>query len=162
MKFKDLTSRLRNLARKVLPKKVRRLGGKILWRIWYLVFLFRNKLHIYSDCPEYILSQLNEVLTQVTPSQIVIKPWNGRHNVYAIFMLPIDDKSVKRLVVHIEGAGTYCGGAERVGTSFEGIDAQPGYYLVKAYLRTRTSTWLIVRGFGEQLNDPRNWRLINR
>jgi hypothetical protein len=29
-------------------------------------------------------------------------------------------------------------------------------------LRTRTSTLLIVRGFGEQLKDVRNWRLINR
>lgn len=119
------------------------------------------KLTKLSKCPEEVLSRLDEVKTQV-PDKIVMKPWNGRHNVYGIFMLPIEDNSSKRLVISIPGAGNYCGGTHNVGTSFEGIQAKPGYYLVKACLRTRTSTLLIVRGFGEQLKDVRNWRLINR
>lgn len=147
---------------KVLARKFKSLVRKIILVIPNTIFLVKNKLYNRSKCPEAVLCRLDEVLTQLTPCQVVIKPWNGRHNVYGIFMLPLEDKSVKRLVVHIQGAGTYCGGAERVGTSFEGIQAKPGYYLVKACLRTRTSTLLIVRGFGEQLKDVRNWRLINR
>jgi hypothetical protein len=75
-------------------------------------------------------------------------------------MLPDEVKSRKNLVVTIPKAGTFCGEMERVGTSFEGVEAQPGYYLVKASLKTRTSTLLIARGFLNQLKDSRNWHLV--
>lgn len=118
------------------------------------------KLTKLSKCPEEVLSRLDEVKTQV-PDKIVMKPWNGRHNVYGIFMLPIEDNSSKRLVISIPGAGNYCGGTHNVGTSFEGIQAKPGYYLLKANFRTRTSTWLIARGFANQLENSLNWKLVN-
>lgn len=116
-----------------------------------------------SKCPEEVLARLNENKTGIPPDKIVVTPWRGRHHVHGIFMLPVEDKSSKMLVVSISGAGTFCGGVhnfQNVGTSFEGIQAKPGHYLLKANFRTRTSTWLIVRGFANQLNDSRNWRLI--
>jgi hypothetical protein len=120
-----------------------------------------RKITKRSKCPEKILASSNEVKTQAVPYKIVFKPWNGRHNVHGIFMLPVEDKSAKILVVRIPGAGTFCGGAHNVGTSFEGIQAKPGYYLIKTNFRTRTSIWLIARGFPIQLKDSRNWILAN-
>lgn len=114
-----------------------------------------------SKCPEEILARLDERELQNPPSKIVIKPWRGRHNVHGIFMLPVEDKSSKMLVLHVPGSGTYCGGSQDVGTSFEGVEAQPGYYLLRGNFRTRTATWLIARGFVNQLKDSHNWRLIN-
>lgn len=150
---------------KVFAKKLKSFSKKIIRRLLRVFFFFKNirkELYYRSTCPEEVLARLDEALISLTPCRVVIEPWKGRHNVYAIFMLPIEDKSQKWLVVHIQEGETYCGGIERVGTGFEGLQAKPGYQLVKACLRTRTSTRLIVRGFGEQLKDPQNWRLINR
>jgi hypothetical protein len=114
-----------------------------------------------SSCPEEIFPNLNVRKTQATPYKLIIKPWEGRHNVHGIFMLPMEDRTGKLLFLNIPGAGTFCGGAHDVGTYFEGIEAKPGYYFVKTNLRTRTSIWLITKGFSEQLQDSRNWQLIN-
>jgi hypothetical protein len=146
---------------KVFNRKLKDFVKKILWLIPRVIFRVENKIYNRSRCPQDVLSKLDQVLTQATPCKIVVKPWNGRHNVYGVFMLPVENQSGKMLVVHIPGVRTFCGATERVGTSFEGIQAKPGYYLVKAYLRTRISTWLIVRGLGKQLKDIRNWRLID-
>ncbi len=117
-----------------------------------------------SQCPEEVLASLSEVKTQAYPYQIILNPWYGRHHVHGIFMLPVaNNSSNKMLVISVPGAGTFCGGAfnYNVGNSFYGIQAKPGYYLLKANFRTRTSIWLIARGYANELKDSRNWRLIN-
>lgn len=126
-----------------------------------IIYKLDNNFTKISQCPEEVLERINEINSQTTPSKIVIQPWKGRHNVHGIFMLPAEDKSSKLLVVRIAGAGTFCGGAHNIGTSFEGIQAKPGYYLLRTNFRTRTSIWLIARGFANQLKDSRNWKLIN-
>lgn len=145
--------------------KLKLLGiGFILISICFsslVIYKLDKNFNNISRCPEEILVRLNEANPQASPSKIVIKPWKGRHNVHGIFMLPVDDESAKRLVVRIPGAGTFCGGAHSVGTSFEGIQAKPGYYLIKTNFRTRTSIWLIARGFANQLKDSQNWKVIN-
>lgn len=145
--------------------KLKLLGiGFILISICFsslVIYKLDKNFNNISRCPEEILVRLNEANPQTSPSKIVIKPWKGRHNVHGIFMLPVEDKSAKRLVVRIPGAGTFCGGAHKVGTSFEGIQAKPGYYLIKTNFRTRTSIWLIARGFANQLKDSQNWKVIN-
>jgi hypothetical protein len=122
--------------------------------------LYRKKIKNQSSCPEAVLANFRKGKTYGTPYKVVVKPWKGQHNVYAVFMLPNEEKPRKNLVVSLPGSGTYCGQTERVGTHFEGIEAQPGHYLVKASLKTRTSTVLIARGFLKQLKDPRNWNLV--
>jgi len=125
-------------------------------------FVKLNRLAISkSMCPEEISVDLNNKRTKIAPYKLIIKPWEGRHNVHGFFMLPLEDKTAKILVLSIPGAGNFCGGAYDVGTSFEGIQAKPGYYLIKTTLRTRTALWLMTRGFSNQLNDSRNWQLIN-
>lgn len=125
-------------------------------------FVKLNKLALNkSSCPPEIVAHLNSEKTQISPYQLTIKPWEGRHNVYSFFMLPMEDNTAKILVLSIPGLGNFCGEAHNVGTNFEGIQAKPGYYLVKTNLRTRTAIWLITRGFGNQLNDSSNWQLVN-
>lgn len=145
----------------------RRITASLLLMI-ALLFLTRfafvnlNKLAFNkSSCPPEIAAHLNSEQTKITPYQLTIKPWEGRHNVQVFFMLPMEDKSAKIMVLSIPGVGKFCGGAYNVGTSFEGIEAKPGYYLIKTYLRTRTAIWLITRGFSHQLNDSSNWQLVN-
>jgi hypothetical protein len=123
-------------------------------------FAFYKKFNDQSSCPEPVLANFKAGKTYGLPYQVIVQPWNGRHNVYAIFMLPVEQKSGKTLLVSIKGSGTYCGKAWRVGTEYEGIQAKPGYYLIKAGLKTRTSSLLIARGFIKQLKDPRNWNLV--
>lgn len=127
------------------------------------IYKLDKKLTKRSKCPEEILARLNAVNTQVHPDKIVLKPWKGRHHAHAVFILPSEDKSSKMLVVHIPGAGTFCGGRNNydIGTQFEGIQAKPGYYLIKTNFRTRTAIWLMARGFATQLQDSQNWRLMN-
>lgn len=114
-----------------------------------------------SSCPEEISLHLNQHKSKVAPYKLIIKPWEGRHNVHGFFMLPIEDRTAKLLVLNIPGAGNFCGQAYNVGTDFEGVQAKPGYYLIKTNLRTRTAIWLITRGFSNQLQDSRNWQLVN-
>jgi hypothetical protein len=123
-------------------------------------FAFYRKFNDQSSCPEPVLANFQAGKTYGPPYQVIVKPWNGRHNVYAIFMLPVEQKAGKNLIVSIKGGRTYCGRAWRVGTEYEGIQAKPGYYLIKAGLRTRTSSLLIARGFRKQLKNPRNWNLV--
>lgn len=123
-------------------------------------FILYRKFNNQAYCPDPVLANFKAGKTYNPPSKVVVKPWRGEHNVYAVFMLPIEVQSRKYLLVNIPEAGSYCGGTERVGTNFEGIQAKPGYYLVKASLKTRTSSLLIARGFLTQLKDPRNWNLV--
>jgi hypothetical protein len=152
MKLKVLARKFKSLARKI---------KNIICPISTAIPRLRNKIYNRSKCPAHILSRLNEVHTYINPCQVVIQPWKGRHNVYGVFMVPVEDQAGKILVIQIKGVGTYCGATERVGTSFAEIRAKPGHYLIKAHLRTRTSTTLIVEGYGKQLNDLQNWKLIN-
>jgi hypothetical protein len=123
-------------------------------------FILYRKFNNQAYCPDPVLANFKAGKTYNSPSKVVVKPWKGEHNVYAVFMLPSQVQSRKYLLVNIPESGTYCGGTERVGTDFEGVQAKPGYYLVKASLKTRTSSLLIARGFLTQLKDPRNWNLV--
>lgn len=122
--------------------------------------IYRKKFQYRSYCPEPVLANYKAGKTYGHPYKVVIKPWHGRHNVYAVFMLPNTVNPRKALIVNIPGVGSYCGASQRLGTSFEGVEAEPGYYFVKASLRTRTTTLLIARGFLKYLKDPRNWSLV--
>lgn len=136
----------------------------IILSIFMAQFAFAklNKLAFTkSSCPQAISLRLNHQPNNVAAYKLIIKPWKGRHHVQGFFMLPMEDKKAKFLVLSIPGVGKFCGGAQDVGTSFAGIQAEPGYYLIKTSLRTRTAIWLITRGFSNQLNDSSNWQLVN-
>jgi hypothetical protein len=96
----------------------------------------------------------------VQPEKVFVKPWKGQHHVFGIFMLPggyVNDKLFK---VTVPGEGTFCGVLAYGGTTqIEGVEAKPGYYLMKGLLNTRTALWIISQGKRDELKQKANWRV---
>jgi hypothetical protein len=142
-----------------MPVKLLTLSAVLLILVTGFV-IYRKKFQYQSYCAQPVLNNLNQGKTFGIPQKVVVQPWSGRHNVYAIFMIPVEERARKHLVVTIPKAGTFCGETQKVGTEYDGIQAKPGYYLLKANLRTRTTSLLITKGFLNQLKDIRNWHIV--
>jgi hypothetical protein len=93
------------------------------------------------------------------PEKLVVQPWRGPHNVYAIFTVPSGYRSDRLFTVSIPGDQIYCGQFYNRGKIPTGID-QPKYYtLIKGNLNTRIALKLIAQGKLNQLKQAKNWRL---
>lgn len=127
---------------------------------------------IYSEMDDYAESRAfcspweNSLISRggiaYPPLKIVVKPWLGRHQVYAIFEIPVQQFPQGVLKVNIEGLGALCGGVTQVRFGGSEIDGQlpgAGHYLIKANLRTRVFIWAFIRQGMEGLEDPKNWAL---
>jgi hypothetical protein len=96
----------------------------------------------------------------IYPEKIVIQPWRGQHHVYGIFMIPNGYIYDYLLQFKLPENTTYCGTVYFVTrTQLDGINAQPGNYLVKGYVNTRLALWLMVQGKLNHLQQTSNWRL---
>ena len=124
-------------------------------------FTLPKRPGIASKCPEEALVTYNSSEYQLHPQKVIIKPWQGRHQVYGIFVLPEEYRASNFFTVSIEGASSYCGGqpVTVAGKKFQGVYAQPGERILVGYFRTRTASWLIAQGRIEQLKQPNNWVL---
>lgn len=114
-----------------------------------------------SRCPSEALVASDATSDRIHPEKVVLRPWQGRHQVYAIFLLPDDYEADNAVVVSIEGEMTYCAGkpARVKGDEFQGVYAKPGKDIFVARFRTRTASWLIAQGKVESLKQPQNWSL---
>ena len=124
----------------------------------YSVHLLEPPRQDWCTGLEYLPS--NRPTTSVHPIKVVVEPWLGRHQIYGIFQ--IESKRCyfgKPAVLTVVGAGKYCEGVYIFGQHLEGIEAPPGYYLTKHYIRTRTALRLTTQGLLNQLKQPRNWTL---
>ncbi len=105
----------------------------------------------------------NRPTTSVHAVKVVIEPLQGRHQSYGIFMLPIDKCPLGNpVVLTVTDVGNYCEAAGSFGKEvrhFEGVDAPPGYYLSRHYIRTRTALRLSTKGLLNRLRQPHNWTL---
>lgn len=139
-------------------------------KITYVVFIFTIVIILgwssISQVPKRFTCQESNVIrakkerVYIHPQKIVVEPWRGEHHVYAIFMIPGGYLNDKLFTVTIKGTGTFCGVLDFGGTTVAyGIYAKPGHYLMKALFPTRAAVWLISQGKGDELKQPRNWRL---
>ncbi|MGL4618144.1 hypothetical protein [Chroococcidiopsis sp.] len=114
-----------------------------------------------SRCPREALTRSDTKSDRIHPEKVVVRPWKGRHQVYAIFVLPDDYEIDNAVVVSIDGEMTYCASkpARVKGDEFQGVYAKPGEDIFVARFRTRTASWLIAQGKVESLKQPRNWSL---
>ncbi len=96
---------------------------------------------------------------QVQATKVVVQPWRGRHHVYGIFMVPDEYKQSPFVVVTVQGAGSYCSKQFGHKKNFDDIFAEPGTYLMRKFIRTRTALRLILQGLYFQINDQQNWML---
>ncbi|WP_138497840.1 hypothetical protein [Nostoc sp. PA-18-2419] len=96
---------------------------------------------------------------QVQASKVVVQPWRGEHKSYGIFMIPNEYKQSPFFVLTVKGAGSYCSRQFGYKKKFDDVFAQPGTYLVRKFIRTRTAVRMTLQGLYFQLNDKDNWTL---
>jgi hypothetical protein len=95
-------------------------------------------------------------------TQTVVQPWQGQHHVYGTFSVP-DQYRHDRLytaILKIQGFSE-----ELPDTSPEGGDsyngrAEPGHYIKRVYLPTRTALWFLLTGRFGDLKMPCHWWLV--
>ncbi|MDB9374679.1 hypothetical protein [Nodularia sphaerocarpa] len=93
------------------------------------------------------------------PDKLVVEPWRGQHNVYAIFVIPTGYKSDGLFTVSIPGSQTYCGRFQNIGKVLSGVDQPRSYTKIRGFLNTRIAVKLIAQGKLSELKEPDNWRL---
>ena len=99
---------------------------------------------------------------QVRATQIEVQPWRGPHHVYGTFSVPDRYKRDRLYTAKLmiqgfteeftvnspEGEGIYSGPAE------------PGHYIKRLYLPTRTALWFLLTGRFGDLRMTCHWWLI--
>jgi hypothetical protein len=111
-----------------------------------VLFSLDQSIEAASACPKHVLNRLANTEISINATKVVIDPWQGRHNVYGIFMVPASQITRRYVVIRIPGSGLYCGGISHLAIQFDEVVAVPGHYLVKGFLRTRTTFWLMSKG----------------
>ncbi len=112
-----------------------------------------------SDCnaTPFLVSETKKY--EVHATKVVVKPWYGEHQVYAIFMVPNKYERSPFFVLTVKGVGSSC---EKPFGSFQNIDgvsAAPGTHLIRDYIRTRLALRMILQGLYNQLSDKQSWTL---
>jgi hypothetical protein len=135
-------------------------------RLYYLLILLLSVIIITvwwpvndSDCNSKALLASKTTKFQVHATKVIIQPWRGRHHVYGIFMIPDEYKQAEFFVVTVQGAGSYCSKQFGYQKNSNDILAEPGTYLVRKFIRTRTALRLIFQGLYFQIKDKKNWTL---
>ncbi|WP_017318601.1 hypothetical protein [Mastigocladopsis repens] len=140
--------------------------SKITYLLFTLTLVIILSWSSISKLPDVLTCQQSNVFRATGeryythPQKVVVEPWRGEHHVYAIFMIPGGHLNDKLYTVTIEGVGTFCGELAFAGTTVAyGVSAKPGHYLMKALFKTRAAVWLIAQGKGDELKQPRHWRV---
>jgi len=93
-------------------------------------------------------------------SRVVAQPWYGRHNVYAIFLLPKEYRSVwlsaRLKVLGAEEPAYLNRDASRIG---DRVAVSPGEFAIHTYVPTRIALWSLLTGRFGDLRLPCNWIL---
>ncbi len=93
------------------------------------------------------------------PIKIVVKPWRGEHNVYALFAVPLQYRdSDYRYKLLVKGSDTPWD-ASPANERLYGLTAPEGYFLAIGFFKTRLSLLYLVSGRFGNLKDPCNWTL---
>ena len=102
----------------------------------------------------------NRATISVHPLKVIVEPFLGRHQVFAIFQMEREKcPPGEPVILTVVGAGKYCEATDSIGQHFEGLEASSGYYLSKHYIRTRTALWLTIQGVLDPLKQPQNWTI---
>jgi hypothetical protein len=112
-----------------------------------------------SVCNSEAFLASNTTKFQIQATKVVVKPWLGKHKSYGIFMIPDEYKQTPYFVLTVKGAGNYCSKQFGYRKKIDDIVAQPETYLLRKFIRTRTSVRLILQGLYFEINDKKNWTL---
>jgi len=95
-------------------------------------------------------------------TQAVVQPWRGRSRTYGIFTVP-DQYRRDRLYtarLMIDGFTEEFPETSPEGGVIDNGRAEPGHYIRRAYLPTRTALWFLLTGRFGDLKAPCHWWLV--
>lgn len=141
------------------------------YQFFYLLFFLTLAgilgFSLFSDLPptvscdkwKYTATSTNEKF-YAHPTELVVKPWRGQHQVYGTFVIPHKYRTDGFMTITLSQNKTYCGQLINVGGFIvPGLYPQPKNRIIRGYLNTRLALWLIIQGKGGELKQPQNWRL---
>ena len=99
----------------------------------------------------------------IRPTKVVVEPWQGRHQVYGIFMVHNRYRDVRRYsaIISIQGFdGEFTPGRSPENEYPEDVVAEPGHYVKRGYVPTRVALWFLFTGQFGDLRAPCNWALV--
>ena len=95
-------------------------------------------------------------------TRTVVQPWRGPHHVYGIFTVPDrywrDRLYTARLI--IQGFTEDFPETSPEGGVIDNGRAEPGHYIKRVYLPTRTALWFLLTGRFGDLKTPCHWWLV--
>ncbi len=112
-----------------------------------------------SDCDSEPFMASKTQKYEVHATKVVVQPWHGEHQIYAIFMVPNKYERSPFFILTVKGVGNSCEKPFGSYQNIDGISAAPGTHLIKDHIRTRLALRLILLGLYDQLNDKQNWTL---
>jgi len=98
----------------------------------------------------------------IRPTKVVVEPWQGRHQVYGIFMVPnrYKDDSRYSATMSVQGFdGVFTPGRSPENEHAEDVVAEPGHYVKRGYVPTRVALWFLFTGRFGDLRAPCHWTL---
>ena len=94
------------------------------------------------------------------PLKLVVEPWRGEHNVYAIFAVPLAYYEIYyRSIMKVKGESTGWEATIADAKTMK-MTAPEGYFLMVSFFRTRLAVWYWLSGRFQTLQDPCNWTLF--
>ncbi|MGI0493530.1 hypothetical protein ACN4EG_17240 [Alkalinema pantanalense CENA528] len=113
-----------------------------------------------SACDAEALLTSQQPLVEIRPETVIMKPWQGKHQVYGIFMLPKVVQAREPAILKVKHIGVYCDVVNRSGSKREGVIAKPNHFLMVDHIHTRTAFWFLLLGKADLIQNPDNWTLI--
>ncbi len=110
-------------------------------------------------CENWGFMSIKTTKFYIHPEKVIVKPWLGRHHIYAIFMLPKGNLYNNFITVNLATNPSFCGDVSKTGQNVDGIIAKPGYDLAKGYLHTRIGMKFILSGKMNEIKKASNWQL---
>jgi hypothetical protein len=132
--------------------------------ITLLIFLTLSVAYLFMplhdiDCEAEPFMSSSSPKFQVQATKVVVQPWLGEHQVYAIFTVPNQYKQTPFFILTVKGAGDFCEKPFGNSQYINGISARPDTHLIKDYIRTRLALKLIFQGLYNQIKDKSSWTL---
>jgi hypothetical protein len=115
---------------------------------------------VISDCSGSSLSLSHGPRLSLHPQQVVVEPWKGRHNVYALFIVPNGHQPDEFVMITLANGQSYCGHTVVLDNPQAiNLSVPPDHYAVRGMLRTRTTIGLLSEGRKAELERHENWTL---
>lgn len=95
----------------------------------------------------------------VTATRVYIHPFEGRHQVFGVFIVPKTVQKRSPALLRVNQIGVYCDRISRHGPAYEDIKAPDHSFVMIDHIRTRSAWKLWLQGDLDTLKNPENWQL---